>query len=71
MGNEWLDHNVRISKERVSISDYNPNDDITKWYNDKVGNFKWTKLRKYPEKLHKLCDGNSAVNTATYVLSDV
>ena len=33
-------------------------------------NFKGAKLWKYPEKLHKLSDSNSAVNTAAYVLSD-
>ena len=32
--------------------------------------FKGAKLRKYLEKRHKLSDGNSAVNTAAYVLSD-
>ena len=33
-------------------------------------NFKGADLQKYPEKRHKLSDGNSAVNTAAYVLSD-
>ena len=54
----------------MSISDYNPNDDTGKWYNEKMRYFKGAKLRKYPEKRHKLSDGNSAVNTAAYVLSD-
>ena len=42
--NDWLDHNVRISEEGLSISDYNPNDGIAKWYNEKVRNFKGAKL---------------------------
>ena len=33
-------------------------------------NFKGAKLRKYLEKRHKLSDGNSAINTAAYMLSD-
>ena len=48
--NERLDHNLRISEDDVSISDYNPNDNIAKWYNDKARNFKGAKLQKYPEK---------------------
>ena len=54
-------------KDGLSSSDYNPNDDMAKWYNEKVRNFKGAKLRKYPEKLHKLSNGNSAVNTAASV----
>ena len=50
LANERLDHNLRISEEGLSISDYNPDDDITKRYNEKVRNFKGAKLRKYPEK---------------------
>ena len=42
--NEQLNHNLRKSEEEVSISDYNPNDDITKWYNEKVRHFKGAKL---------------------------
>ena len=68
--NEQLNHNLTKSEEGVSISDYNPNDDITKWYNEKVRHFKGAKLWKYPEKWHKFSDSNSAVNTAAYVLSD-
>ena len=30
LANEQLDHNLRISKEGVSSSDYNPNADIKK-----------------------------------------
>ena len=67
LANERLNHNLRISEEGVSISNYNPNDDIAKWYNEKVSNFK---EQKYLKKQHKLSDGNSAVNTAAYVLSD-
>ena len=70
LANEQLDHNLRISEEGVSISDHNPNDDIAKWYIDKLKNFKGAKLWKNPEKRHKLSDGNSAVNTTAYVLSD-
>ena len=54
-------------KEGLFSSDYDPNDEITKWYNEKVRNFKGAKLRKYPEKLHKLSNGNSTVNTAVSV----
>ena len=70
LANEQLNHNLRISEEGVSISDYNPNDDIAKWYNEKVRNFKGAKLWKYLEKQHKLSDSNSSVNTAAYVLSN-
>ena len=70
LANERLNHYLRISEEGVSISNYNPNDDIAKWYNEKVRNFKGAKLQKYPKKQHKLSDDNSAVNTAAYVLSD-
>ena len=70
MGNERLDHNLIISEEGVSVSDYIPNDDIVKWYNEEVRNFKGANLGKYLEKRHKLSDDNSAVNTAAYVLSN-
>ena len=50
LANERLDHKLRINEEGVSISDYNPSDDIAKWYNEKVKNFKEEKLQKCPEK---------------------
>ena len=68
--NERLNHNLRISEEGVSISDCNLNNDMTKWFNEKVRYIKEVKQQKYLEKRHKLTDGNSAVNTATSVLSD-
>ena len=70
MANEWLDHNLRISEEGVSISDYNPNDDIVKQYNEKLRTFKGAKQQKYREKQHELSDSDSAINTPAYVLSD-
>ena len=70
LANEQLNHNLRISEEGVSISDYNPNDDVAKWYNEKLKNFKEAKLQKYLEKRHKLSNVNSAVNTAACLLSD-
>ena len=36
LGNKRLEHSLRISEEGVSITDYNPNDDIAKWYNEEV-----------------------------------
>ena len=73
----WLDHNLRISEEGVSIANYNLNDDIAKCYDEKVRNFKRARnfkgasLWKYPEKQYKLSDGDSAVNTSSaYVFSD-
>ena len=70
LANERLDHNLRISEEGVSTSDYNPNDDIAKQYNEKLRTFKGARQQKYREKQHKLSDSNSTVNTPAYVLSD-
>ena len=70
LANERLDHNLRISEEGVSISDYNPNDDIVKQYNEKLRTFKGAKQQKYREKQHELSDSDSAINTPAYVLSD-
>ena len=68
--NERLNHNLRVNEEGVSISDYDPENGIVKWYNRKVKFFKKANQQKHLEKRHKLLDGNSAVNVVAYVLSD-
>lgn len=50
--NVRLDHNLKVSEERVSITDINPSDDIGKWYNEKVTNLKGEEPQKYLEKQH-------------------
>lgn len=46
LANEGLNHNLKISEKGVSVSDYNPTEDLRKRYNEKVRHFKGVKLQK-------------------------
>ena len=69
LANKQLSNNLRVSEEGLCITDYNPNDTVAKWCNEKVKDFYWVKVQKYPEKRCKLSDVNSAVNSTVYMFS--
>ena len=68
LGAERLEALLRISEDGPSIEDFNPDDSINAWYNEKVRRLS-AKPHKYPKKRKSNATGNSAINLIT--LSDL
>ena len=72
LSRERLEMCLRISEEGEKIEDFDPNESIKVWYNQKVRRISVAKPHKYPAKQKKTGDNSDvAVDIAKYTLSDL
>jgi hypothetical protein len=66
---ERLEHNLRIGEDGPSIKNFDPEESIRHWSNEKVRRVKGAKPHKYPKKRRKT-ERSSSVDVVSYCMSD-
>ena len=72
LSREPLENCLRISEEGCDIADYNPDNTIKKWYEEKVHRISSAKPNKYPNKWQQTEGAtiDDIIDVARYTLSD-